>query len=70
MTLESAIEQIARFPAAASTRYADRLNLPGLRNLPLKSSPYVVFYIETSTQIEVLRILHGARDIVATLEEP
>ena len=36
---------------------------PGLRSLPL--SPYVIFYRPMDGGIEIVRVLHGARDIEA-----
>ncbi|ADE16404.1 plasmid stabilization system [Nitrosococcus halophilus Nc 4] len=41
---------------------------PGLLSFPV--GHYLVFYLETSDGIEVVRVLHGARDIPAILEEP
>ena len=39
---------------------------PGLRCFVV--SPYVVFYRPEQDTIEVLRVLHGARDIVSIFE--
>lgn len=41
---------------------------PGLPSFPV--GHYLIFYLETSNGIEVVRVLHGARDIPAILEEP
>ena len=38
---------------------------PGLRMFP--TGNYIVFYRPTSTAIELVRVLHGARDITADL---
>ncbi|MDP2267170.1 MAG: type II toxin-antitoxin system RelE/ParE family toxin [Thiobacillus sp.] len=65
--LEQAYAHIARHPATGSTRYAHELNLPGLRSWPLKSYPYLVFYVELADSIDVWRVLHGQRDIPAWL---
>ena len=35
--------------------------LPKVRSLPVM--PYLVFYIPTSKRIEIIRVLHGSRDI-------
>ena len=32
--------------------------------------PYLVFYVERGADIDVWRVLHGARDIPAWLQEP
>jgi toxin ParE1/3/4 len=65
--LERAYSHIARHPAAGSTRYALELNLPGLRSWPLKTYPYLVFYVERADHIDVWRVLHCQRDIPAWL---
>jgi toxin ParE1/3/4 len=44
-----------------------RLDLaPGLRSLPV--SNYVIFYRPVTNGIQVIRVLHGARDIPALFE--
>jgi toxin ParE1/3/4 len=55
------------------TRIARRtrqLNLPGLRFCPLKKYPHLVSYLERSDHIDVWRVLHGQRDIPASMREP
>lgn len=64
-----ALELLARQPAAGSSRYALLLALPGLRSWPLRPWPYLIFYIEGEQAVDVMRVLHGARDIPATLRE-
>ncbi len=61
--LEQTYAHISRYPATGSTRYAQELHLPGLRFCPLTRYPYLVFYIEQWHHIDVLRVLHGQRDI-------
>ena len=39
--------------------------LPGLRSLAVR--PWVVFYRVTSDAVEIVRILHGRRDMAAAL---
>ena len=63
--LERAYSHIARHPATGSTRYALELNLPGLRTWPLKTYPYLIFYVECADHIDVWRVLHAQRDIPA-----
>lgn len=52
-----------RFPEMGRSREELR---PGLRSFVV--SPYVVFYRPIEGTIEVLRILHGARDIKSIIE--
>lgn len=61
--LEHALEGIGERPAAGSPRYAHELNVPGLRFRPAGEFPYLVFYVQRETKIDVLRVMHGARDI-------
>ncbi len=68
--LEQAYSHIGRHPDTGSSRYAGELNLPGLRFWPLKKYPHPVFYLEQSDHIDVWRVLHGQRDIPASMREP
>ena len=68
--LEKAYLHIGRQPASGSSRYAHTLNLPGLRSWPLTRYPYLVFYFELATHIDVWRVLHGQRDIPAWMDVP
>ena len=68
--LEDAFRKIGQNPAAGSPRYAHELDIPGLRFRTLQKFPYLVFYVERETEIDVWRVLHGARDVPAWLQEP
>ena len=68
--LQVSLLQIGEHPAAGSSRYAHELNLPGLRFRTVGKFPYLVFYVEQEAEIDVWRILHGARDIAAWMREP
>jgi toxin ParE1/3/4 len=68
--LEQAYGHIAHHPQTGSSRYGGELNLPGLRFWPLKKYPLLVFYLERSDHIDVWRVLHGQRDIPASMREP
>lgn len=44
--------------------------LAGLRQWRIRGFPrYLIYYLETVTGIEVVRVLHGARDIESLLED-
>ena len=68
--LEQAYRHIGRNPNTGSSRYASELNLPGLRFWPLKRYPHLVFYLDRDDHIDVWRVLHGQRDIPASMQEP
>ena len=68
--LEDARHRIGEQPASGSLRHAHELDLPGLRFRTVRKFPYLVFYVERETEIDVWRVLHGARDIPAGIGEP
>ena len=39
-----------------------------LRFRPVGKFPYLIFYVETEADIDVWRVLHGARDIPAWMQ--
>ena len=65
-----ALEKAYRHPASGAPRYAQELDLPGLRAWPLKRYPYLVFYVERDDHIDVWRVLHSQRDLPAWMREP
>ncbi len=67
--VEIALRHVASHPASGSQRYADMLAIPGLRCWPTKHFPYIVFYVERATQVDIWRVLHGHRDLAAWLRE-
>lgn len=68
--LEDAYALIGQHPAIGASRYATELDIPELRSWALPRHPYVIFYIDRDDHIDVLRVLHGRRDIPALLEDP
>ncbi|OJY67132.1 MAG: plasmid stabilization protein [Sphingobium sp. 66-54] len=65
--LEKAYTFIGEMPAAGSPRWSHELNLPGLRTIGLKGFPWLVFYLEFETHVDVWRVLHAKRDMPAWL---
>lgn len=65
--LEQAYGFIGERPAAGSPRWSHGLNLPGLRTFRLKGFPWLVFYLEFETHVDVWRVLHAKRDVPAWL---
>ena len=57
--------QISEQPGICSLRYARQLNIPDLRFWTAGKFPYLIFYFEGEAEIDVWRVLHGARDIPA-----
>ena len=67
--LEDARRSIDEMPVIGSPRYAHELDIPGLRVRSAGRYPYLIFYLEKETEIEIWRVLHGARDIPARMLE-
>ena len=68
--LEDARRQIGEQPGSGSPHYAHELDIPGLRLRSAGRFPYLVFYVEREAEIDVWRVLHGARDIPAWMRKP
>lgn len=67
--LEQAYTFIGEMPAAGSPRWSHELNLPGLRAIRLKGFPWLVFYLEFETHVDVWRVLHARRDMPVWLAD-
>jgi toxin ParE1/3/4 len=62
--------QIAQMPRMGRSRRVRNPRLAGLRQWAIQGfEKHLIFYRETTQGIEVLRVLHGARDIQRLLEE-
>lgn len=65
----AAVDHIHANPAAGSPRFREMTGLFDLRVWPVRGFPYLVFYRDTPEGVLILRILHCARDIPATLRD-
>jgi len=61
--LETALAHLAQYPESGSPKYAQELNLPGLRHWSVAGYPYLVVYVAGEDQVDVWRVLHAERDI-------
>ena len=64
LEMKKKCETIAEFPESGRLRHEFLLNL---RSFPFKN--YVIFYLPLADGIEVLRIIHGSRDIKQVFDE-
>lgn len=65
---ESTLEDLAEFPGAGSPFESAHPDLANLRFRRVKGFPnHIIFYLEHEDAIEVVRILHGARDLDSEL---
>ena len=55
--VREALLDISMRTEAGSPRYGHELNLPGLRCWPVRSFPYLVFYMTARGQVDVWRVL-------------
>ena len=67
--LQNGLHTIAEHPGTGSPRYAQELDLPGLRSRKVARYPQLIFYMEQNDHIDVWRVLHAQRDIPAWLQE-
>ena len=67
---EQAFSRIGGQPGLGSPRYAVELDWPGLRTHPLERFPDLIFYVEQTDHLDVLRVLHAHRDVPTSLQDP
>ena len=67
---QSDFEKLAAMPGMGARREFHNPKAAGIRSWVLSGFPnHLVFYRPVDVGIEVLRVLHGARDIQAVFEE-
>jgi toxin ParE1/3/4 len=67
---EAAFERLAMRPEMGARRDYRKPSLAGLRMWPITGfEKYLVFYRPTDQGIDVIRVLHGARDLKRLFEE-
>ena len=60
---------LSRMPGIGSPRYAEIPLVHGVRLLAIKDfENYLLFYLEREDCVDVIRVLHGARDIPEALQ--
>lgn len=67
VAFEATVTAIGKAPAAGSPRYAQLLDVEGLRHRKISRFPYLVFYVEGPAAIAIVRVLHEGRDIPSVL---
>jgi len=67
--VEQAFTTIASQPGIGSPRYAVDLDWPGLRTHAVRGFPYLIFYVEQTDHLDLLRVLHAHRDIPVGLQD-
>jgi toxin ParE1/3/4 len=63
------LDELAELPGREKPRLLKNPRLSGLRQWPIRGfSNYLIFYLTTEEAVEVVRVLHGARDLERILE--
>lgn len=67
---EETFKQVAKTPGIGKLSQLSNPNLADVRQQAIKGfRKYLVFYRPTDSEVEILRVIHGARDIEAILDE-
>ena len=68
--VDETVQSLVKLPGTGRPREFDNPALAGMRSRLVKDfENYIIFYRPTEVGIEVLRLLHGARDIDAIFED-
>jgi len=62
--VQRAYDRIGELPGIGSPHFRPMLSDEDLRAYSLRIFPYIVFYIERDTHVDVLRLLHSHRDVL------
>jgi len=67
--VELTCRDLSQMPSIGSQRYAEIPLVYGVRMIAVKGfKNYLLFYLEHETSIDIIRVLHGARDIPEALQ--
>jgi len=67
--VELICRNLSQMPGIGSRRYAEIPLVHGVRMIAVKGfKNYLLFYLEQETSIDIIRVLHGARDIPEALQ--
>ena len=64
VAVEDSLEQISRMPLIGKVKTFESINGVTLRMWPVKGfDSYLIFYLANDDSVELVRLLHGSRDI-------
>jgi toxin ParE1/3/4 len=67
--VENTAAKLGRMPMLGSRNYADTVLQKGVRMIAVEHfKNYLLFFVERDASIDIVRILHGARDISYIME--
>jgi toxin ParE1/3/4 len=68
--LQATLDQLATFPNIGARRTYENQMIKNVRIFPVKKfRHYLVFFRSTAEDIEVIRVVHGSRDLPALFGE-
>ena len=68
--VDSDLKRIAGMPNIGAKRQSNNPKLTDVRSLPVSGfHNYLIFYTATATAVQVMRVIHGARDIDTAFDE-
>ena len=69
-TYERSLTSLARSPQIGWRYPTDNPRLSGLRAFPIgRFRSYLIFYLHTADSLDVIRVLHGRRDLASLLRQ-
>ncbi len=68
--IDHARDELAQHPEIGAERQFDSPALSGLRVWPVpRFERWLIFYIPSDTTVQIVRVLHGARDLPTILDQ-
>lgn len=68
--LQNTFDLLAENPKIGATRQYSQKALSGMRMFPIKQfSAYLIFYLHDDQTLDVVRVLHGSKEISALFNE-
>lgn len=65
---EAAFEKLVGMPRMGRRWLSDDVRLDGTRVWPMPGWKYLIFYRPVESGIDIIRVLHGAQDVIAIIE--
>jgi toxin ParE1/3/4 len=67
--LEAGIRHVVDHPSSGSPRLGQKLKKGRLRVWPIRGFPHLIVYTDMGKAVDIIRIIHGARDVPARLRD-
>ena len=69
-SVEETFKQLGKMPEIGKKSYFSNPRLQNIRQLAVKGfGKYLIFYQTTKVGVQIIRVLHGSREIETTLED-